>query len=160
MKPELGQIVSQIFSFLILLWFLKRYAWVPLIKFMDERKQKIIDELNEVDEQRKEADGLMNLYTHKLADLESLAQAKFAEAVEKGREKAEKILEEAREEAKEITLKAKEDLSGEVEKAKSDMKKEIIEMAMGATEKILSIRLNKENQEALMAEFIDNIEAN
>ena len=39
MKLQIGQIITQIIAFLIMLWVLRRYAWGPLLGVMDKRRK-------------------------------------------------------------------------------------------------------------------------
>lgn len=74
MDIEIGQIVAQIFAFLIMLAILKRFAWKPLLKLMDERRERIINEFAAIEKQKQEVNGIKKSYLDKLDHMESLAK--------------------------------------------------------------------------------------
>lgn len=155
MRIELGQVVTQIISFLIMLWVLKRYAWKPILGLMEERKNKIASEFNAIEEQKKEVDRLTEEYQEKLSSIDVQSRAKMQEAVEEGRQKAQEIQKEAHEEAKDIIVKAREDVQREVVKGKAQLKNELINIALTTTEKMIQESLGAEKQKRLVAEFVD-----
>lgn len=155
MKIEIGQIFTQIVSFLVMLWVMKRYAWKPLLDFLDARKEKIASEFEAIESQKGEIEKVAAEYRDKLKGIEDMALAKTKEAVEKGRQLASQIQEEAKDEAKALIAKAGEDLKKELLKAKALLKDEMVKITMGATEKLVKSSLTKEKQEGLVKEFIE-----
>lgn len=158
MRVEIGQIVTQIISFLVMFWVLKRYAWKPLLGLLDDRKNKIVSELDHIELQKKEISRLNDEYNEKIKDLDALARTKIQEAIKEGKEIASEIQQDAHAKAKSIISQAQIDLQGEVLKAKEQLRNEIVNMTILAAEKILSSKLSgKEDQKDLMADFINKM---
>ncbi len=55
MNIEISQVITQIIGFLITVWLLKRFAWKPLLSMMDERRQKIKDEFQRIEDEKVKA---------------------------------------------------------------------------------------------------------
>lgn len=157
MKVEFGQVVSQIICFLLMYWILKRYGWKPILTVIEERKIRIKAEFEELRNQKKEIDLLIEDYRKKLAEVDEKAQVKIEEAIKQGKETSIKIQEDARHQAKIIIMRAQEDLQKEITKAKIQLKNEIIKITLNATEKVLQENIDSKKNEELIASFVDSI---
>ncbi|MGZ3633771.1 MAG: F0F1 ATP synthase subunit B family protein, partial [Parachlamydiaceae bacterium] len=62
MKIQIGQVISQIIAFLLMLWILSRYAWKPILNTMEERRHKIQSDSDAIEDQRKQAEALLAEY--------------------------------------------------------------------------------------------------
>lgn len=144
MKVEIDQIITQIISFLLILWILSRYAWKPFLKLLDDRKNKIRSEFDSIEEQKRQAENLNNDYLSKLKQLETEAKEKMAAVLEEAKVHAETIREEAHKKAKDILVAAQEDVQKEIAQAKIKMKKELVNISLSATENILGDNVDKE----------------
>jgi len=158
MGLEIGQIVTQIIGFLLALWILKKFAWKPLLKIMEQRKQKIASEFEHIDKQKEKMENLVTDYEAKLKDIDNLARAKILEAASEGQKMAYEIKENARKEAKDFLDRAKDRLQREVDMAKVQLRDDLVEMTLRVTEKILKEKLDQEKDKRLIADFIDEVE--
>jgi F-type H+-transporting ATPase subunit b len=155
---HLEQIISQIIAFLIMYWILKRFAWKPLLRVLEERRQKIASEFEEIEVQKKEVAELKSSYHAKLKDIETEARRKIEEGVERGKTLAMKIQEEAHEEAKILLKNTKDEIQQEIAKGKRQLRKEVAEMAILLTKKILDESLDEQKQKKLVSEFVQKAE--
>lgn len=160
MHLEFGQIFTQIVSFLIMLWVLKRYAWKPLLNTLDERKNKIKSEIKGIEKQRKDVESLIEEYRNKLKEIDVYARTKTQEAVDEGKRRADEIQKEAQQKAQAMIIKAQNDLQKEIVKAKEQLKDELVNMTVAATEKILQKNLSKEKQKDLLSDFVEQVGTN
>src|SRR5690625_1410914 len=78
---HIGDMFATLFFFALLLVLLKKFAWGPLMKVMEEREKHVANEIEEAEKSRKEAE---------IATQEAAAQ------LMQTREEAQKIIEEAR----------------------------------------------------------------
>jgi F-type H+-transporting ATPase subunit b len=159
MKIEIGQIITQIISFLIMLWVMKRYAWKPLLAILDERRDKIQADLDAIEQEKARNAALEKEYQAKLDEIDALAEEKSKKAIEEGKKIALKIQNEAHSKAKEIVNKSQEDLQKELLKAKTQLKNEIVDMALLASEKVLQMNLDTEKQKSLILDFVEKMES-
>lgn len=157
MKVEIEQIITQIISFLIILWILSRYAWKPLLKLLDDRKEKIKSDWTDIDIERKKLDNVAADYQEKLKELDAQAKSTLAKIVEEGKIQAEAIQNDAHEQAKAILVQAQEDLKKEIAQARVQMKEELVDMTMQATEKLLQKNIDQDDQKKLAASYIDEM---
>lgn len=160
MRIEIGQIITQIISFLIMLWVLKRFAWKPLLSIMEDRRNKIQSDFDSIEEKNKEVARLTSEYNEKLNEIDIVAQEKVKEAVEEGKKKAQIIQDDAHARAKALFNKTQEDLQKEIQRSKVQLKNEIVNMAMSATETVLKTNLDKEKQKNLISDCVEEMVSN
>jgi F-type H+-transporting ATPase subunit b len=160
MKIEIGQVITQIISFLIMLWVLKRYAWKPLLSLMEERRTRIQSDFDTIHEQKREIERLTSEYEEKLKNFEVQTHVKIQEAIQKGQQIAQEIQQEAQQTAKAIIAKTKEDIQQEILHAKVQLKQDLVNMTILATKKIIQSKLDPEEQKKQVLEFIEQANFN
>ena len=153
--PEL---LTQIIGFIIAVWILKAFAWKPLLGMLEQRRSKIQGDLESAEKTKTEAAEVLVDYQNKLKDIEAEARTKIQEAISEGNKVAAEVRDQARAEAKDIISKARDELGRDVAKAKVELRDEMVNMAIYATEKIISERLDDEKHRALISDFIDEVE--
>lgn len=157
MDIQVQQILTQIVGFLLLLWLLKKYAWIPLLGVLDERRTRIVTELEEIRKGKESLAQMKTEYDTKLSEIENQARLRIQEAVVEGQRMAKEIAEGAREEAHQILEKAKEDIQREMAKAKVQLRDEIATIAVSAAGKIVRQEMNKQKDKELVLQYIDEV---
>ena len=152
------QALTHIVGFLITVWILKRFAWGPLLSLLEERRNRIAEEFNNIEQEKTKADQLNAEYQAKLKDIDNERRAKLVEAVNEGKKIAEEIKSSAHKEAKDINTKAKADLERDIAKAKVQLKNDMIAITVTAAEKIIKEKLDDAKHRELIGSFIDNVE--
>lgn len=160
MNLDIQQILSQIVAFLILLAILKLFAWKPILEALDARKQKIAQDLEEIEEAKVHIETLKQDYERNLRSIEEKARHRIVLAIAEGKSIAGQIQEEARQKSHELLQKTKENLALEVAKAKAELKDEIARLVVEASEKLIGKALDDKRQNALVMEFIDELSKN
>ena len=164
MNPEtltlLSQILTQLAAFLIFLWIMRRYVWRPILRLLDERREKIAGEFAHIDSLKAETERSRAEYEGRLKAIEHEARERIQEAVGEGRRVAQEIRERAHADARAITNKAKENIQLEVEKARVQLKEDMIKMTMAAIERVLRTSVSREQHNRLIAEFIETAHKN
>ena len=158
MSPDIYQILTHMIGFLVVVWLLKKFAWKPLLNMMDERRQKIVDEFQKIDDDRTEVEKIKSDYEGKLKNIDAERRQKITEAVNDGNKIASDIKVKAQEEARDIINRTNEQLERDVAKAKVQLKEEMVMITLTAAEKILHEKLDEKKERELIGKFIDNIE--
>jgi F-type H+-transporting ATPase subunit b len=158
MNVELAQVITHIIGFLVTVWLLKKFAWKPLLSMMDERRQKIKDEFQKIDDDRGEAEKLKTGYEEKLKNIEAERRQKIAEGVNEANKLASDIKIAAQEEASGIISRTKEQLNRDIAAAKVQLKEEMVSITLSAAEKILHEKLDEKKERELIGKFIDDVE--
>lgn len=155
MNLDVSQILTQIIAFLVMFWVLKRYGWKPLQSLLEERHLRIKAEFESIAAQKAEVKELLDAYREKLEEIEAQSAHIFQESMMQAKQRASELHNSAHAEAKAILSKAKLDIQQEIVNARSGLKVELVDLVIATTEKILQIKLDKQKQEALIADFIE-----
>lgn len=152
-----GEVIVQLVAFLVVFWTLKHYAWGPLLKALEARRQKIRSDFDSIDVARKEIDALKTEYSGHLQKIEEEARVKLQEAIEDGRRIARDLQDKARAEAQETFEKAKENLNLEIAKARIELKREIATLSIQIAEKVINEKAGDSAQHERVMAMIDEI---
>ncbi len=158
LEIDWGIIITQIIGFLIALWILKAFAWKPLLKMLDDRRRKIVGDIDDAEKIRAGADELLEAYKVKLRDIDNEARARILEAVSEGSRIASEIRDQAREESRQILAKSRDELARDVAKARVQLRDDIIGMAVKAAEKVISAKLDEAEQKRLLDDFFKEVD--
>ena len=156
MDVQWQQLLTHALGFLIVLWILKKYAWGPLLSMMEERRNKIAGEFQQIEDEKVNVAKLTSQYEGKLKDIDAERRAKLVEAVDEGKKISEEIKAAARDDAKQIGVKAKDELERDVAKARVQLKDDMIAMTLAAAEKLIDERLDDAKHRQLIGDFIDH----
>ncbi len=153
------QLITQILGFLATLWILKAFAWKPLLKVLEDRRQKIADEFASADRARSEMEALKADFETRMKEIEGTARARIAEAAREGEKLSAQIVEEGRARAKEQLERALADIEREKEKALAEMRAQVVDSVVTATERVIHERLDEKGHRALIERFLGEVEA-
>ena len=150
-------LIAQLFNFSILLFILWKFAYKPILSFLDERKDKIEKGITDAEKA-----------TAKLIEMEE----KEKEVLKKAKIEAVKIMEEAKERAEkrynETINKAKEDIGKIIDQEKEKMraekgetlksiKKEVASLVVLSVEKVLEEKMDDKKDQSLIKKIVKEI---
>jgi F-type H+-transporting ATPase subunit b len=149
---DLWIFLSQVISFVLVALLLKRFAYKPILRVLEERRQRI-------------AEGLLN--AEKIKQQLAEAEMRHQEILAQANEKAQKMIDEARASAsvlaerkeqeaiaaaEQIFAKAREASALEHEKTMAQLKRELGRLVVEATAKVTGKVLSPEDQKRLQEE--------
>tara|TARA_Y100001968_G_scaffold187296_1_gene171649 strand:- start:165 stop:683 length:519 start_codon:yes stop_codon:yes gene_type:complete len=160
-KFDPGLIIWTTIIFTMLLLVLKKFAWKPILKSVEERSKSIQDALEAADKAKEEMATLT-------ADNERIiAEAKVERdnLLKEAREIKEKIINEAKEsaniEAEKIIVAAKEQINNDKMQAITELKNNVAKISIEMTEKILKKELiNKESHKDFISTSLKQSDLN
>jgi F-type H+-transporting ATPase subunit b len=148
-------LISQLFNFLLLIVILRAVLYEPVLKMLNQRKERLAEGMREAERvaaaaQQAEADKAKVLDAARREAGEIRAQAaRDAEKI------AQEIRSRAEQDATDIRMKAQEDAQKQVAVAMSDANKQIADLAILATEQLLGRELAKKDEQArFVTEFL------
>ncbi len=159
MELDYGQIVTQILGFILVLWIMKRFAWKPLLRVLQERSDRVESDLNEAEKQRLDMEKLRRQYEEKLRDIDAEARARLQEAVRNAQRIAAEIKEDARGDVKEMLGRARDEIERDRAKALVQLRNEVVDIAIKASGKVLRESLDTARHRKLVAEFIKDLDS-
>lgn len=153
-----GTLIAQIVNFLILVAILAKFAYKPLMQGLADRQQKIADNIDAAERERREVEQLKIEYKQQLVDARAKAQ-KIVETAEKlAEENKEEILKAARAESAHILQKAQEEVIRERELALTQLRSEVVALSMAAATKIVKEKMDTELNASIVSDFIEKLD--
>jgi len=154
---DLKFVLAQLINFGLLIFILKKLLYGPILKVLEERRQKIAESLADAERIKKE---LNSISIEKEQILKS-ARGEGLKIIEESRDIAEKQKEElvinAQKEAKEALDLAQRRLREEEEAMVDRVRERITKLAGNLAEKILSEKLNEKSQHQIIEKQIGEI---
>lgn len=159
--PKLGLIVWTLIAFGIVFFILKKYAWKPILKSLDEREKNISESILSAENVKKEMASMKS----ENEALLSKAREERAGMLKEAKEIRDKMINDAKEQAKVETNKIIADAQLTIEQQKmaaiTDLKNQVGILVIEVSEKILRKELsNKEEQEKFIKQLSDNVQLN
>ncbi|MBU5594868.1 F0F1 ATP synthase subunit B [Amphibacillus sp. MSJ-3] len=152
-----GDIIVTLLSFSILLFLLKRFAWGPLIKIMEEREQHVATELDSAEESRKRAEKSVKEADERLEKARAEAKEIVINAKQSATGLEEEIIREARSVAKKMKQDAEEEVEIERKEVLQEMQEEVAQIAFQIAMDIIQKEMSPEDQKRLIKERLNNI---
>lgn len=157
MDIQFQLLITHSIGFLITLWILKKFAWGPILDLIDERRNKIAGEFENIENEKSKAADLTAQYEAQLKGIDEERRLKMVDAVNEGKRIAEEIKAAAHEETKKASVRASEELDREVAKAKVQLKDDMVSITIAAAEKIIRERLDDAKHHELIGTFIEDL---
>jgi F-type H+-transporting ATPase subunit b len=98
---DLGQAIAAILIFGLLLFVLRKWAWGPIVRQLQDREQDIISTIESTQRQQQEAQELLDEYKGKIENADVEAEEILERSLENAGVEGEKLIEAARQEARE-----------------------------------------------------------
>lgn len=151
-------LVTHIIGFLIVFWLLRRFAWARVLGFLDQRREKIRGEFDEIERRRGDVESLRREYEDHLRNIEVEARQRIQEAVAEGNAAAARIKERAQEERRKKLERVEEEMRLLEESAKETLRKRTVDLALQAAEKAVQERIDEAKHREMMARFIEELD--
>lgn len=148
----------QILNFVVLLLVLKKFAWGPLTKTLQERSNKIANTIQQADEDRAKASELKKDYEGQLTDARRKAQEIMDAATKRSEEEHQASVENTRHEIEQMKKAAQAQIQRDRDLAAKQLKGEMVAMSLAAASKLLAKQMDDEANARLVNDFISELE--
>ncbi len=126
----------------------------PARKLLQERKNKIANDIDTAKADKEEAAALKAEYEAKLKEVSKEAEQILSEARQKGQKNAARIENEAKEEAARIIQRANEEAELSKKHAMDDVKQEMVSIASMMAAKVVAASIDTQIQDTLVEETL------
>ncbi len=131
----------------------------PASQALSGRIQGIKEQLEDLEEKKKAAEAKLVEYDAKMATLDQEAETMLEEYAKQGEAAKERILEEAAAAAEKLKEQAGKNIEAEFLQAKAELQAEIVEKSLAKAEAIIKEKINSEDQEKLVDEYLEKVVA-
>lgn len=155
LSPDSGTIFWTVLTFILLLLILKKYAWKPILKTLEDRESKIKAALYQAEQDQKDAakfleEQKMLLEKAKKDSIQIINDSKkSADASRK------ELIEHARSEADRIIERAKQEIELSKDAAILEVKQYATDIAIMAAQKVVGETLSKEQHLKLVDKYVN-----
>ena len=153
-----SEIVAQVIAFLVLLFLMKRFAWKPILKVLDDRRSRIASEFKGIEDARAEVERLKAHYESHLDNIGQITKFRLEEAVSEGKRIAEEIRANANAESLQIIKKADEAIRAELSRAREEFRDEVVDIALSAAGKVIEEKLTEVEDKKIVEDFLNRLD--
>lgn len=150
-------LLGEMITFIILIWITFKFIWPPIIKAMEERKQKIADGLHAAER----GERILVLSKEKVTNHLARAKQQAAQIIYNAQLQASKLVEEGRTkgltDAQSILKTAEQDVKHQLAKTRATLREETANLIIASTEKLLRKTIDQKTHDQMLNELINEI---
>jgi F-type H+-transporting ATPase subunit b len=153
-----GLMIWTIVCFLIALFVLKRYAFGPVQKMIDERRDRIAQSIAEADNARTEARELLEQHRALIGEAKNESAAILADARKVGDAQLARVREEAEVDRVRRLEDTRKQIEAETSRALDQIRTEVADLTVEATERVVGKVLDTADHRRLVDEAIAGLD--
>lgn len=150
-----GYILTQVGSFLILLFLMTKFLFKPIQSLLDERRERIRREIEGAERERREVERLRSEYEQHLAHIEDEARRRVQEAMQEAYAARDELLAQARSDAQKMLERVRRELEYEREKMLIELRDFIADISVAVASKVLKGILDIDAHRQLIAQILE-----
>jgi F-type H+-transporting ATPase subunit b len=150
-------LIVQVFTFALLVWFIMRFLWEPLMGLMQEREKRIADGLaagekgkHDLELAEKRAQEVLRGAKQQASEIISHAERRAAEIVDAARG-------DAKTEAERVMIAARSEIEQERNRAREELRGAVSELVVAAASKILEKEVDAKAHAKLLANAVKQL---
>ncbi|BAN06418.1 F0F1 ATP synthase subunit B [Levilactobacillus brevis] len=152
-----GDSIFYAVCFLLLMWIIKVLAWKPVTKMMQDRADKISNDIDSAEKSRNDAAELVQKRQAALASSRSEAQKIVNDAKANGQQQREQIVTQAQADVQTLKQNAQKDIEQERQDALSNARNDVADLSIEIASKIIQRELKADDQKALIDSYIEGL---
>jgi F-type H+-transporting ATPase subunit b len=153
-----GLMIWTLIAFAITFFVLKRFAFGPIQKMIDERRDRIRAAVDEADNAREEAKELLEQHRQLIADAKGGAAEILADARKVSDAQIERVKEEADAERERRVEETRRQIEAETKRSLDMIRSEVADLTLEATARVTGKVLDTEDQRRLIDEAISELD--
>jgi F-type H+-transporting ATPase subunit b len=157
-KVTPGLMIWTIVCFLITLFVLRRYAFGPIQKLIDERRERIRQSIEEADRAREEARELLEEHRRLLAGARGQAEEILGDARQTAEAMTARMRDETEADRERRLEETRRQIEAETQRALEQIRAEVGELALVAAEKVTRKSLDSDDQRRLIDDAIRELD--
>ena len=154
LNTQWGLMVWTLITFTIAVYILWKFAFGPIQRLLDERRQSVQDSMDAAEQARDEAHRLLDEYKETLAKVRLEAEEILERSRTTGEHAKAELMAEARAQSERVLAQAHDQIERDTRAAVRELKGQIAELTALATEKVAAGSLSGKDQERLIDETL------
>ena len=148
-------LIAHVVNFIILLVILANFAYKPLLKALDDRRAKIIQDMDSAEQTRLDAEALKKEYTAQLSNAKKEASEIIDRANKTAQTMHDRMLQDIQKDKENIMAAAKEQIEQERAQALQDVRGEVIALSTQIAGKLMRQQLDSAENLAAIEKLTD-----
>ena len=153
-----GLMIWTLVAFAITLYILKRYAFGPIQKMIDERRDRIRRSLEDAEEAREEARRLLEEHRSLIGQARSEGEQILAEARRVADSQRERVRDETEADRQRRLEEIERQIQAETQRALGDIRAAVAELSLVAASKVTGKVLDDEDHRRLIDEAVSDLD--
>ena len=153
-----GLMIWTLVCFAITFFVLRKYAFGPIQKTIDERRERIRQSIEEAEHAREEARRLLEEHKALIGQARGEAEAILAEARRVGDAQRERMREEVEADRQRRLEETRRQIEGETARALTQIRAEVAELTVVATEKVTGKVLDQADHKRLIEDAVRELD--
>jgi F-type H+-transporting ATPase subunit b len=153
-----GLMIWTLICFAITFFVLKRYAFGPIQRTIDERRDRIRKAVEEADHAREEARQLLEEHRQLIGEAKGEAAGILAEARKVADAQMERVKQEVEEERQRRLEETRRQIEAETKRSLDQIRSEVADLTLAATARVTDKVLDAEDQRRLIDEAISELD--
>ncbi|OPA75718.1 ATP synthase F0 subunit B [Paenibacillus selenitireducens] len=149
--------VFTLIAFIILYILLNKYAFKPLFSVMEKRKELVMGQLRDAEDNRKQASELLNEQKAALQEARKDAYEIIEQAKSTGSKQADDLIATAKSESNRLKDEAIRDIESEKNKAVAALRSQVSGMSVMIASKIIEKQIDEKSQEQLVGQYLKEV---
>jgi F-type H+-transporting ATPase subunit b len=158
-QPDPGLFIWTIFTFLVLLALLAKFAWRPLLDALERRQESIRKSLDDARHAKQELERLQSESQRILAQARTEAEAIITRTRDDASRFREELRQKAQQEASAIVKNAERQIELETARALQQIRHEAVDLSVAIASKLLQRNVSKEDNERLIEDTFRQLES-
>jgi F-type H+-transporting ATPase subunit b len=153
-----GLMIWTLISFAITFFVLRKYAFGPIQKAIDDRRERIHNSIEEAERARDEARGLLEEHRKLIGKAKADAEEILAEARKIADSQRERVREETEADRQRRLEETKRQIEAETMRALEQIRAEVAELTVIATTKVTGKILDRDDQRRLIEDAVGELD--
>jgi len=153
----LGNMLFVLLAFVVLMLLLKKFAWGPVVKMMENRAEKVAHDLDSAQEAREQAQADAAERAAQLQAARAEANSIIADAKTVAGKQRDQIIADAKTAAVATHEQATVQIEQERTEAMATVKRDVADLSVMIAQKIIQKELKLDEQKALIDAYIDGL---
>jgi len=159
LTPELGTYVWALVIFLTVLFVLKKYAWNPLLDFLEEREKDIAESLEMAESAKTNLEKIKDESEKILNEAKKEGKTIVSDSKLRAEESANKILDDAKAKSNEFLDDAKSKIEIEKKRAIKEIKEEVVDLSLELATKVLQRNVKDDDNNKFIKSSLEAVKA-
>ena len=159
LTPELGTYVWSLVIFMTVLFVLRKYAWNPLLDFLEEREKDIAESLEMAESAKTNLEKIKDESEKILNKAKKEGKTIVSDSKLRAEESANKILDDAKAKSNEFLDDAKSKIEIEKKRAIKEIKEEVVDLSLELATKVLQRNVKDDDNNKFIKSSLEAVKA-